>query len=99
MVSGSEMFSLLNGFSGYNKVLVAKQDWLKTTFRTKLGTFAYRRMHFGLMNARDTFQGAMDIAFIGLSGHCVVVYLDDVTIFCKEKKRPCFSLETEFLSQ
>ena len=37
MVSGSELFSLLDGFSGYNQVLVAEQDRLKTTFRTNWG--------------------------------------------------------------
>ena len=31
MVSGSELFSLLDGFSGYNQVLVAEEDKLKTT--------------------------------------------------------------------
>ena len=30
--SGSAMLSLLDGFSGYNQVLVAKDDHLKTTF-------------------------------------------------------------------
>ena len=56
MVSGSEMFSLLDGFSGYNQVLVAEEDRLKTTFRTKWGTFAYRRMPFGLINAAQHFR-------------------------------------------
>ena len=55
MVLGSKLFSLLDGFSGYNQVLVAKEDRLKTTFRTKWGTFAYRRMPFGLINAGATF--------------------------------------------
>ena len=32
MVSGSELFSLLDGFLGYNQVLVADKDRLKTTF-------------------------------------------------------------------
>jgi hypothetical protein len=32
LVSGSELFSLLDGFSGYNQVLVAELDRLKTTF-------------------------------------------------------------------
>jgi hypothetical protein len=32
-ISGSEMFSLLDGFSGYNQVLVSEEDRLKTTFR------------------------------------------------------------------
>jgi len=31
-VSGSDIFSLLDGFSGYNQQLVAKEDHLKTTF-------------------------------------------------------------------
>jgi hypothetical protein len=63
-VSGSEIFSLLDGFSGYNQVLVSEEDHLKTTFRTKWGTFTYKRMPFGLINAGATFQRAMD----GFSG-------------------------------
>jgi hypothetical protein len=34
-VFGSEIFSLVDGFSGYNQVLVSKEDHLKTTFRTR----------------------------------------------------------------
>ena len=55
MVSGFELFSLLDGFSSYTKVLVAEEDILKTTFRTKWGTFSYRRIPFGLINAGATF--------------------------------------------
>ena len=73
MVSGSELFSLLDGFSGNIQVLVAEEDRLKTTFRTRWETFSYRRMPFGLINARATFQRAMDIAFHGLIGCSVVV--------------------------
>jgi hypothetical protein len=32
LVSGSHLFSLLDNFSGYNQVLVAEPDRLKTTF-------------------------------------------------------------------
>ena len=36
MVSGSELFSLLDGFSGYNQVLVAEKDASKIeTFHPK----------------------------------------------------------------
>ena len=73
LVSGSELFSLLDGFSGYNQVLVAEEDRLKTTFRTKWGTFAFRRMPFGLINAGETFQRAMDIDFRGIIGRSAVV--------------------------
>jgi ribonuclease HI len=50
-VSGSERLSLLDGFSGYNQVLMSPSDQLKTTFRTPWGTYAYRKMPFGLINA------------------------------------------------
>ena len=55
MVLVSEMFSLLDGFLGYNQVLVAEQDRLKRMFRTKWGTFSYRRTPFCLMKVGATF--------------------------------------------
>jgi hypothetical protein len=85
-VSGSVIFSLLDGFSGYNQVLVSEEDRLKTTFRTKWGTFAYKRMPFGLINVGATFQRAMDVDFRGLINKCVVVYLDDVTVYSKNRE-------------
>ena len=78
------MFSLLDGFSGYNQVLVALDDQLKNDFRTPWGTFAYIQMPFGIINIGATFQRAMDIAFRGLIHDYVVLYLDDVTIYSKK---------------
>jgi hypothetical protein len=34
---GYDIFSLLDGFSSYNQVLVLDEDCLKTTFQTKWG--------------------------------------------------------------
>eukprot|EP00253_Pinus_taeda_P034443 PITA_34443 len=84
-VAGSELMSFLDGFSGYNQVLVHPDDQLKTTFRTKWGTYAYRKMPFGLINSHATFQRAMDIAFKGLVNKAVVIYLDDITIYSKKR--------------
>jgi ribonuclease HI len=84
-VSSSKRLSLLDGFSGYNQVLMSPSDQLKTIFRTPWGTYAYRKMLFGLINVGATFQRAMDIAFRGLINHSVVVYLDDVTVYSKNK--------------
>jgi hypothetical protein len=80
------ILSLLDGFSGYNQVCVAHDDQLKTSFRTKWGTYAYKKCHFGLINAGETFQREMDIGFRGLIRYCVVIYLDDVTIFSNRQK-------------
>ena len=82
-VSRSEILSLLDGFSGYNQILVSPDDQLKMAFRTPWGTNAYRKMPFGLINAGANFQRAMDIAFRGLINNSVVVYMDDVTIYSK----------------
>ena len=65
-VSGAEMVSLLDAFSGYNQVLVMNSDQLKNSFRTPWGTFSYRRIPFGINNTGATFERAMDISFIGL---------------------------------
>ena len=62
-----------------------KEDQLKTTFQTKWGTYAYAKMPFGLINARSTFQRAIDISFGGLINRSVVVYLDDVSMYSKNK--------------
>jgi len=77
--------SFLDGFSGYNQILVHLDDRLKTTFRTKWRTYAYQKMHFGLINAGATFQWAMDIAFKGLINRSIVVYLDNITIISKKR--------------
>ena len=40
-------------------------------------------MPFRLINARATFQWAMDIEFRGLLNRSIVVYLDDITVHSK----------------
>ncbi|KAK9911904.1 hypothetical protein M0R45_035784 [Rubus argutus] len=40
----------------YNQIAIAPEDQEKTTFTCPFGTFAYRRMPFGLCNAPATFQ-------------------------------------------
>jgi len=77
--------SFLDGFSNYNQVLVHLDDQLKTTFRNKLGTYAYQKMPFGLINVGATFQMAMDITFKGLVNKSVVIYLDDITVYSKKR--------------
>jgi hypothetical protein len=53
--AGHEYYCFLDGYSGYNQVLVDPEDQEKTTFTCPFRTFAYRRMPFGLSNALGTF--------------------------------------------
>lgn len=96
-VAGSELMSFLDGFSGYNQVLVHPEDQLKTTFRTKWGTYAYQKMPFGLINSGATFQRAMDMAFRGLINRSVVVYLDDIIVYSKKRDNHLHDLNQIFL--
>nr|GEW70857.1 DNA-directed DNA polymerase [Tanacetum cinerariifolium] len=47
-LSGNEYYCFLDGFSGYFQIPLAPEDQEKTTFTCPYGTFAYRRMPFGL---------------------------------------------------
>lgn len=73
--------SLLDGYSGYNHILVHEDDQDKTAFTPPWGTFKYEKMPFYLQNARATFQRAMDIAFANEKHVFLVVYLHDLTVF------------------
>nr|GEX60648.1 reverse transcriptase domain-containing protein [Tanacetum cinerariifolium] len=53
-LAGNEYYCFLDGFSGYFQILIDPQDQEKTTFTCPYGTFAYRRMPFGLCNAPGT---------------------------------------------
>jgi len=75
--------SLLDGYSGYNQILLHKDNQLKTSFTMPWGTFMYAKMPFGLKNAGATFQWAMDIAFANEKDVFLVIYLDDLTVFSK----------------
>nr|GEY42680.1 DNA-directed DNA polymerase [Tanacetum cinerariifolium] len=55
-LAGNEFYCFLDGFSGYFQILIDPQDQEKKTFTCPYGTFAYRRMPFGLCNAPGTFQ-------------------------------------------
>ena len=54
-LSGKHYFSFLDGYSGYNHILIAPEDQDKTTFTCPWGTYSYRAFSFGLCNAPSTF--------------------------------------------
>ena len=56
-------FCFLDGYSGFSQIPVSQPDQEKTTFTCPFGTYAYRRMPFGLCNAPATFQRCMTAIF------------------------------------
>jgi hypothetical protein len=96
-VTGASKISMIDCFSGYNQIFFFPKDREKTTFTTPWGTFMYSKIPFVLMNARETFQRAMDIAFIGEKDKFVTVYLDDITVFSRYDKEHCCHLRKVLL--
>ena len=52
---GKQYFSFIDGYSGYNQILIVPEDQDKTTFTCPWGTYSYRVFPFGLCNAPATF--------------------------------------------
>ena len=53
--AGNEIFSFMDGFSGYNQINISPADQHKMTFICLWGTFAYKKLPFGLKNGGATF--------------------------------------------
>ncbi|GFX69713.1 retrovirus-related Pol polyprotein from transposon 297 [Trichonephila clavipes] len=76
----TEIMSALDLGSGYFQMALNPSDIVKTAFVTKNGTYAFRRMPFGLSGAAPNFQKAIDIILKPVIGKFVNVYMDDVII-------------------
>nr|GEU85140.1 reverse transcriptase domain-containing protein [Tanacetum cinerariifolium] len=63
------------------QIPIDPQDQEKTTFTCPYGTFAYRRMPFGLCNAPVTFQRCMMSIFHDIIEKTMEVFMDDFSIF------------------
>ncbi|GKB03489.1 reverse transcriptase domain-containing protein [Tanacetum coccineum] len=80
-LSGNEYYCFLDGFSGFFQIPMAPEDQEKTTFTFPYGTFAYRRMPFGLCNAPATFQRCMTAIFHDMVEDFMEVFMDDFSVF------------------
>ncbi|CAL9012099.1 unnamed protein product, partial [Prunus brigantina] len=80
-LAGHTYYCFLDGYSGYNQIVIAPEDQEKTTFTCSFGTFAYRRMPFGLCNAPATFQRCMLAIFSDMIERFIEVFMDDFSVF------------------
>nr|GEW25983.1 reverse transcriptase domain-containing protein [Tanacetum cinerariifolium] len=80
-LAGNEFYCFLDGFSGYFQIPIDPQDQEKTTFTCPYGTFAYRRMPFGLYKAPCTFQRCMMSIFHDMIEKTMEVFMDNFSVF------------------
>ncbi|KAK8913958.1 hypothetical protein KSP39_PZI023509 [Platanthera zijinensis] len=80
-LSGHSFYCFLDGLSVYFQIPISPEDQEKTTFTCPFGTFAYRRMPFGLCNAPATFQRCMLAIFDKYVESIMEVFMDDFSVF------------------
>nr|GEW73546.1 reverse transcriptase domain-containing protein [Tanacetum cinerariifolium] len=80
-LAGNQYYCFLDGFSGYFQIPIDPKDQEKTTFTYPYGTFAYRRMPFGLCNAPGTFQRCMMAFFHDMIEKTIEVFMNDFSVF------------------
>ena len=73
-------FCYLDGYSGFFQIPIHPDDQHKTTFTCPYGTFAYRRMSFGLCNAPASFQRCMMAIFSDFIEDIMEVFMDDFSV-------------------
>nr|GEU61445.1 reverse transcriptase domain-containing protein [Tanacetum cinerariifolium] len=74
------------------------KDREKTTFTCPYGTFAYRRMPFGLCNAPGTFQRCMMVIFYDMIEKTMEVFMDDFSVF-RNSFQSCLSYLEKMLKR
>ena len=79
-LAGHGYYCFLDGYFGYNQIVIAFEDQEKTTFTCPYGTCAFRRMPLELCNAPGTFQRYMMAIFSDMVEKTIGVIMDDFSV-------------------
>jgi len=79
-LGGAKYFTKVDIKDAYHNIRIREGDEWKTTFSTKLGTYEYLVMPFGLCNGPAAFQLWINEVLMEHIDMCCIVYLDDVLI-------------------
>ena len=79
-LAAHQYYCFLDGYSGYNQIAVTLEDHKKSTFTCPYGTFALRRMPFGLCNVPSTFNRCMIAIFSDMVEKTIEVFMDEFSV-------------------
>ena len=76
-------FTVLDLASGFWQIPVSESRKEKTCFVTESGTYCYKRMPFGVVNAPSVFSMVMSEILRGINWIHALVYVDDIMVFSR----------------
>jgi hypothetical protein len=82
---GARVFSKIDLQSGYHQMNIRPSNIPKTTFSTRYGLYEFTVMSFGLINSPAYFMNLMNKVFMEYLNRFVVVFINDILIYCKSE--------------